>query len=411
MIKYQNLCIIELSIFYGVKDLTDFLLKAFVKNYKDVKNAGVRAAYGKVSGFVGIVCNALLFVLKIIIGTLSGSVSITADAFNNLSDASSSVISLLGFKMSEKPADAEHPYGHGRYEYLSGLTVAVLIIVIGVELLKTSVGKIINPTSVNFSIALVVILLSSVVVKLWMMVFNRKVGKRISSKTLLATADDSRNDVISTLAVLLGAVISHFTSLELDGIIGFIVAVFILVSGFGLIKDTVDPMLGSAPDHEFIKYVRDKIMSYDAVIGTHDLIVHDYGPSRKFASVHVEMAAEHDPIDCHDIIDNIENDFKVNDELNLIVHYDPVLVNDPLTNELKSYVMEKVAQINKDLTIHDFRVVPGNTHTNLVFDCVAHFNLKMTDFELKSEIEKKIKAERPECNCVITIDRTTEVAL
>ncbi len=385
--------------------MTELLFKTFIKNYQNTSDSAVRAAYGKLAGFVGIVCNIILFIAKLIIGTISASVSITADAFNNLSDASSSIISLLGFKLAEKPADAEHPYGHGRYEYLSGLSVAVLIIIIGFELLKTSFNKIINPTAVSFNPALVIVLLLSVTVKLWMMIFNKKAGKKIKSKTLIAAALDSRNDIISTLAVLIAAIISHYTTFELDGWIGLAVAIFIMLSGFGLIKETIDPMLGVAPDPEFVDSIKEKIMSYPEVLGMHDLIIHDYGPCRKFASVHVEMAAESDVLECHDIIDNIEVDFLKNNGLHMIIHYDPILTEDPLVLDLRNQISQVVKKINPDLTIHDLRVVPGTTHTNLVFDCLASFDLKMTDTELRNEISKLVKENNPDFNCVITVDR------
>lgn len=387
--------------------MTGILIKKFVKNYENTEDALVRAAYGKLAGFVGIICNIILFAAKIVIGLLFGAVSITADAVNNLSDASSSIISLLGFKMAEKPADAEHPYGHGRYEYLSGLTVAVLIIVIGVELLKSGIDKIIHPSAVRFSPVLVVVLLLSVGVKMWLMIFNKKTGQTINSSTLTATAADSRNDVITTLAVLTGAVVSHFTPYELDGWIGVGVSVFILISGFGLIKDMIDPMLGSAPEAELVSKIHDKILTYPGVIGIHDLLVHDYGPCRRFVSVHVEMPAEENVIVSHDTIDNIESDFLKNEGIHMIIHYDPVLTKDNLTNELRKEVSETVKRINSDLTIHDLRVVPGTTHTNLVFDCVAPFSLKMTDGELKTVINYEVRKNHPDFNCAITIDRSS----
>ncbi len=385
--------------------MTNLLLKTFIKDYPKTDNPKIRAAYGKLAGFVGIVCNFVLFVAKILIGTISGSVSITADAVNNLSDASSSIVSLLGFKLAEKPADTEHPYGHGRYEYLSALSVAVLIILIGFELFKTSIGKIINPSTVNFSWVLVIVLSLSIIIKLWMMVFNNKLGKAIKSDTLIATAQDSRNDVISTLAVLIAAIVSEFTNLQLDGWIGLCVAAFILVSGFGLIKGTIDPMLGRAPDAEFVKKVHDKIMSYDGVLGVHDLIVHDYGPCRQFASVHVEMAAEDDVLKSHDVIDNIEYDFIDDLGLNMIVHYDPIVTKNEVVSNMRYEISQIVKTINESLTIHDLRVVPGVTHTNLVFDCLANFDLGMTDYELKCAISDAVKSVHPEYNCVITIDK------
>ncbi len=385
--------------------MTTLLLKTFIKNHTDTEKQSVRTAYGKLAGIVGIVCNIILFTAKIIIGTLSGSVSITADAFNNLSDASSSIINLLGFKLSEKPADAEHPYGHGRYEYLSALSVAVLIILIGFELLKTSFKKIINPVSVSFSWVLTIVLILSIITKLWMAVFNKKLGKAIKSNALIATSQDSRNDVIATLAVLLAAIVSEFTNLELDGWIGMGVAIFILISGFGLIKSTIDPMLGRAPDKEFVKKIRDRIMSYEGVLGVHDLIVHDYGPCRQFASVHVEMAAEEDVLASHDVIDNIEFDFLKDMGLNMIVHYDPIITKNELISSMRYKIQEIVKTVNPSLSIHDLRVVPGVTHTNLVFDCLADFDINMTDYELKCLISQAVKEQHPDYNCVITIDK------
>lgn len=385
--------------------MTNFIIKKFIKDYRRTDNPQIRTAYGKLAGYVGIICNIVLFASKILIGTISGSVSITADAINNFSDASSSIVSLLGFKLSEKPADKEHPYGHGRYEYLSALSVAVIIILIGFELLKTSIGKIINPVDVKFSLILAAVLLLSVFIKLWMMFFNKKIGKAIKSDTLIATSQDSRNDVITTLAVLIAAIISEFTTLQLDGWIGLAVAIFILISGFGLIKNTIDPMLGKAPDEEFVKTIHDKIVSYDGVLGVHDLIIHDYGPCRKFASVHVEMAAEDDPLKSHDVIDNIEYDFMNDFGLNMIVHYDPIITKNDVVNNMRYEITQIVQSVNKSLTIHDLRVVPGISHTNLVFDCLANFELSMSDYDLKCAISEAVKAIHPEYNCIITIDR------
>ncbi|MBQ7975807.1 MAG: cation transporter [Clostridia bacterium] len=386
--------------------MTKLLIKKFVKGYKNTGNPAVRSAYGKLAGLVGIVCNTLLFILKIIIGTISGSVSITADAANNLSDASSSIISLLGFKLAEKPADTEHPYGHGRYEYLSALTIAVFIIVIGIELFRSGIDKIINPEKVSFSFALIAVLGISILLKLWMMFFNRYTGRAINSKSILATAADSRNDVITTSAVLASSLISHYTDFELDGFAGVGIAIFILVSGVGLIKDTINPMLGSAPEPSYVQHIAAKILSYPGVLGLHDLMIHDYGPCRKFASVHVEMAAEEDPIESHDLIDNIETDFLKDENLHLIVHYDPILTKDPLTNDIRKQIENTVHGISQFLSIHDLRIVPGTTHTNLVFDCISPYEAGFEDKELKEEICRRVKELNPKYNCVITIDKS-----
>ncbi len=384
--------------------MQNWLVKKFVHDYENVHDISVRASYGKLSGKVGIFCNAFLFAVKFIMGTISGSVSITADAVNNLSDAASSVISLIGFKMAEKPADEDHPYGHARYEYLSGLTVAVMIILIGFELFKTSFDKVLHPSTVDFSIALVIVLAVSILIKLWMAFFNKSLGKKINSSALEATAADSRNDVISTSAVLVAAVISHFFKINLDGYMGIAVAVFILYSGIGLVKDTLDPLLGKAPEPELVDYIQKKILSYDGVLGTHDLMIHDYGPGRKFASVHVEMAAEGDVLKSHDVIDNIERDFLSKDNLNIIVHYDPIVTKDDIVNDFRSWLMEQVKSIDPHLSIHDLRIVPGNSHTNLVFDCVMPHCINMSPSELKAEIRRLVNIKYPNYYCIITID-------
>ena len=384
--------------------MQNWLVKKFIHDYENIHDINVRASYGKLSGKVGIFCNAFLFAVKFIMGTISGSVSITADAVNNLSDAASSVISLIGFKMAEKPADEDHPYGHARYEYLSGLTVAVMIILIGFELFKTSFDKVIHPSTVDFSIVLVIVLAVSILIKLWMAFFNKSLGKKINSSALEATAADSRNDVISTSAVLVAAVISHFFKINLDGYMGIAVAVFILYSGIGLVKDTLDPLLGKAPEPELVDYIQKKILSYDGVLGTHDLMIHDYGPGRKFASVHVEMAAEGDVLKSHDVIDNIERDFLSKDNLNIIVHYDPIVTKDDIVNDFRSWLMEQVKSIDPHLSIHDLRIVPGNSHTNLVFDCVMPHCINMSPSELKAEIRRLVNIKYPNYYCIITID-------
>ena len=370
----------------------------------DVKDKRVRSAYGKAASFVGIGSNVVLFIGKLIVGMVSGSVAITADAANNLSDASSSVVSLLGFKLADKPADADHPYGHGRFEYLSGLMVAVMIMVIGVELMKGSIEKIIAPTPVNLSGATAVVLVGSIAMKLWQAAFNRRIGKKIDSKTLVATADDSRNDVISTSSVLLSMVVGHFTGLNLDGWMGAAVAAFILVSGFGLVKDTIDPMLGTAPTSEQVTDIRRKLESYPGVLGTHDLMVHDYGPGRQFASVHLEMDAKADPLVSHDLIDNIERDFLEHDHLHMVIHYDPIVTDDPIVAVMKEVLMRIVTEIHPQMAIHDLRVVPGNTHVNVVFDCVVPYDLKLEAREIKERIWRAVRAEYPSYYCVITLE-------
>ena len=373
---------------------------------EDMKDERVRSRYGKAASGVGIGSNVLLFGFKLLAGLLSGSVAIMADAVNNLADASTSIVSLLGFKLAEKPADEEHPYGHGRMEYLSGLTVAVMVLIIGVELMKSSVEKILAPTPVEMSGVTLIVLLGSIAVKLWLSRFNRAIGKKIDSKTLIATADDSRNDVISTSAVLLAMLIGHFTNLMVDGFMGAAVAAFILVSGVGLIRDTVDPMLGSMPSEEQVEAIREKLMSYPGVLGTHYLMLHDYGPGRQFASVHLEMDAKEDPLDSHDLIDNIERDFYTRDKLHLVIHYDPIVTDDPRVGVMRAMLMEIVRELHPQMTIHDLRIVPGNTHVNVVFDCVMPYGLKMTEREIKTHICSRVTAEYPNYYCVITLENS-----
>ena len=372
----------------------------------DVKSEKVRGSYGKAASVVGVFANVLLFLGKLIVGMVSGSVAITADAVNNLSDASSNIVSLLGFKLADKPADEDHPYGHGRYEYLSGLMVAVMILVIGVELMKGSVEKILHPTPVTLSLPTVIVLLGSIAVKLWMAVFNRRIGRKIDSQTLIATADDSRNDVISTSVVLLSTVIGHFTGLMLDGWMGAIVALFILVSGFGLVRDTIDPMLGTAPTKEQVDAIREKLESYPGVLGTHDLMVHDYGPGRQFASVHLEMDAKADPLESHDLIDNIERDFMREQNLHLVIHYDPVMMDDPRVALMRTKIMEIAQGMHDHMTIHDLRIVPGNTHTNVVFDCVVPYDCPVSHREIREQICRRVQAEYPNYYCVITLENS-----
>ena len=384
--------------------MTEWLVRRFVKNYQESDDPKVRMAYGKFAGVVGIVCNVLLCLGKGVAGLVSGSVSIVADAVNNLSDASSNIISLLGFKLAGKPADSGHPYGHGRYEYLSGLLVAVLIVVIGVELVKSSVEKIANPEPTDFSWVVVGILIASILVKLWMALFNRTIGRRIGSTTLEATAIDSRNDVVTTAAVLAALLVSHYTDFELDGWAGLVVGAFIVWSGIGLVRDTVNPLLGTAPSPELVEHIRSKIMGYPGVLGTHDLMVHDYGPGRQFASVHVEMAAEADVLASHDVIDNIEQDFLREDGLVMTIHFDPIVTADESVNNLRHWLESLVKGIDERLSIHDLRTVPGPTHTNVIFDCLKPHEVELTDAELREKICSLVEKEHPEYSCKITVD-------
>ena len=348
--------------------MTKLLLKLFVKNYENKENPEVRAKTGRLSGVVGIAANALLCAMKLLIGAVSGSVSITADAMNNLSDAASSIVTLIGFKLAERPADEDHPYGHARYEYLSGLAVAAMVLVIGFELAKTSLEKIFHPASVVFSIPLVLVLVGSVLVKLWLSLFNTTLGKHIGSNALLATAADSRNDVVATLAVLAAALVEKFTGYRIDGYMGLAVAVFIFYSAIGLAKETISPLLGESASPELAGLIAEMMEKEPRVLGFHDLMVHDYGPGQRFGSLHVEMDQHEDPLSCHELIDDLERLCLEKYNIHLVIHYDPVVVGDPEQDSLRATIFEALQAIDIRLNLHDFRMVRGSNHTNLIFD-------------------------------------------
>lgn len=368
------------------------------------RSEGDRGRVGALAGVVCISLNVLLCIAKALVGILSGSVSIVADALNNLSDASSNIVSVLGFKLASKPADPEHPYGHGRFEYLSGLVVAVLVLMIGVELVKSSIDKVLNPSPVEFSLALVVVLAGSMAVKLWMAHLNRVLGERIKSETLLATAQDSKNDVIATGAVLACVIIAYVAGIELDAWVGLAVGLYIGWSGIELIRDTVNPLLGQAPDPELVAHIRSKIMSYPGVLGTHDLMVHDYGPGRQFASAHVEMAAETDPMESHDTLDNIEQAFKDDDGLIVTLHYDPIVTNDPHVVDMRNKIDAMAKSLDSEASIHDLRCVPGPTHTNVIFDCLHPVECTLSPSEFKRKLGDMVVEEYPDAVPKITVD-------
>lgn len=386
--------------------MTSWLIRTFVPNAGDTGDPTVRTRYGLVASMTCIVCNLLLCMGKGTVGLVSGSVSIVADAVNNLSDASSNVVSLLGFKLASRPADEDHPYGHGRYEYLAGLVVAVLVCAIGINLVGSSVEKIMSPESSEFGPAVVIVLVGSMAVKLWMATFNRRLGRAISSETLEATAVDSRNDVIATAAVLASAVVSQLVGIDLDGWAGLAVGGFILWSGVQLIREAVSPLLGKVPDPAYVEHIRDKIMSYPGVLGTHDLMVHDYGPGRQFASAHVEMAAEGDPLDQHDLLDNIEQDFKDDEGLVMTLHFDPIVTNDPQVRDMRHWIDLAVKDIDERLSIHDLRCVPGPTHTNVIFDCVRPADCALSASELRARVSELVRDHYPRAVCKITVDES-----
>lgn len=375
--------------------MTKLLLRLFVKEYHEPRKSKVRAAVGKLSGVVGIVSNILLFGLKLLVGTISGSVSITADAMNNLSDATSAIVTLVGFKLAEKPADEDHPYGHARYEYLSGLAVAAMIIVIGFELAKTSVQKIFDPTPVEFSVAVAIVLIGSIIVKLWLCLFNRKLGKHIESSALLATSADSRNDAISTSAVLVAALIELLTRWRIDGYMGLAVALFILYSGAMLAKDTISPLLGETASPELRELIVSVVTAQPKVLGYHDLMVHDYGPGQRFASMHVEMSVMDDPLECHELIDNLERECLKQHNVHLVLHYDPVVTGDAELERLKAVVEEILRHQDERITLHDFRIVRGKGHTNLVFDMALPAELMSQKKQIKKEMDAALAQKEP----------------
>ena len=374
--------------------MTKLLLRLFVKDYHNAGSATVRSQVGKLSGAVGILGNILLFAGKLIIGILTGSVSITADAMNNLSDAASSIVTLVGFRLAEQPADEDHPYGHARYEYLSGLAVAAIILIIGFELAKTSVDKIFHPEAVVLSIPAVAVLIGSVLVKLWLSAFNRKLGNHIQSQTLLASAADSRNDVISTTAVLAAGLVEAFSGWKIDGFVGLGVALFILYSGITLGKETISPLLGESASPELRQLILDVVEEEPRVLGFHDLMVHDYGPGQRFASLHVEMDQREDPLLCHELIDNIERNCLLRHGIHLVIHYDPVVVGDEELNEMRSVIQGVLAQVDSRLSFHDFRMVRGRGHTNLIFDVAVPYDLNGQEKAIKKGIDKALAENR-----------------
>jgi cation diffusion facilitator family transporter len=386
--------------------LINLLIKLCLKDYQNTADFQVRERYGKFAGLVGIVSNLVLFLLKIIVGMLFNSIAMVADAVNNLSDSAASLVTLLGFKMSGKPADAEHPYGHARMEYISGLTVSFLILFLGLQLIQSSVAKIIHPETARFSLISVVVLAMAILIKLWQYLFYRQVGKTIASTTLIATSVDSRNDILATTAVLTGLMITRWTGYNLDGYMGVAVALFIMVTGIRLVMDTIDPLLGTAPTRELVDEIYHKILGYDQIIGLHDLTVHNYGVAKCFASVHCEVAAEQDIMVSHDIIDNIERDFLKDYGIHLVIHLDPVVTNDQRTNELKAQVQKLLGQVSPVIGMHDFRVVWGVSHSNLIFDVVVSFDSQWSDAELSKLIADQVHTINPSYHAVITIDHS-----
>lgn len=381
----------------------NFLVRRFIKNYQDTKDANVRTNVGKLSGIVGIFSNLFLFVIKFVIGTIVHSVSIQADGVNNLTDAGSNIISILSFHLANKPADKDHPFGHERTETIASLFVGILILVLGFETAKESISKVIHPGSIDFRIASVIILLISIIVKFWMYAYNKKLSKTYDSSLLEATALDSISDVCGTTAVLVSTLLSPVLHFNLDGYMGIVVSGIILYGAYGLLRDMINSLIGEAPDPELVHNIVDRIMAHPAILGVHDMMLHNYGPNKIFASAHVEVDSSKDIFETHDHIDNIEREVKENMNIDLVLHMDPVKVNDPETELYHAKVVEAIHQIDPKWGFHDFRIVSGPTHVNLVFDLVIPFEEKYSQEEIEAMLLKHIQSDK-KIYFVLTID-------
>lgn len=381
----------------------DFLVRRFIKNYQDTKDANVRTSVGELSGIVGILNNLFLFVIKFVIGTIVHSVSIQADGVNNLTDAGSNIISILSFHLSNKPADKDHPFGHERTETIASLFVGILILVLGFETAKESISKVIHPGSIDFRLASVIILLVSIIVKFWMYTYNKKLSKTYDSSLLEATALDSISDVCGTTAVLVSTLLSPVLHFNLDGYMGIVVSGIIIYGAYGLLRDMINSLIGEAPDPELVHNIVDMIMAHPAILGVHDMMIHNYGPNKIFASAHVEVDSSKDIFETHDHIDNIEREVKENMNIDLVLHMDPVKVNDPETEMYRAKVVDAIHQIDSKWGFHDFRIVSGPTHVNLVFDLVIPFEEKYTQEEIEVMLLKHIQSDK-KIYLVLTID-------
>lgn len=385
--------------------MINLLVKTFVKDCGNVQDPQVRQRYGTLSGAVGIFLNLLLSAGKMIAGVLTGSIAITADAFNNLTDAGSSVVTLVGFRMAGKQADGDHPFGHGRIEYLSGLAVSVVILLVGLELAKSSVEKIIHPEPVEFSWLSAGILAAAICVKLWMSYFNRSLSRRIGSAAMAATATDSLSDAVATSAVLLSSLIGRFTGVNIDAWAGILVAIFILRAGWGAAKDTLNPLLGQSPDPELVRDIERTVLAHPQVVGIHDMIIHDYGPGRSMMSLHAEVPAGADIMAVHDEIDAIERELKAKYRIDASIHMDPIVTGDETISRARQMVAGLVREVDPAMTIHDFRMTSGPRHRNLIFDVVVPYSVRQSDEAVRREIERKIRAADPNSFAVIQVDR------
>lgn len=386
--------------------MINLLAKRFIKNYKEYTRQEVREQYGTLCSILSIILNIILVLFKYTIGLIVHSVSIQADALNNLSDVGSNLATLFGFKLASKHPDNDHPYGHGRFEYISGLIISFLILLVGFNSLKESITKIIHPQAIAYSNIAAMILVASIIIKLWMGMFNKEVGNKIQSASLLAASKDSINDVFTTLATLISLLLSLVTDLPVDGIIGSFVSIVVLKAGIEVCKDTINPLLGLAPDHELIKEIEKFIMSYDKPLGIHDLMMHDYGPGRMFMTLHVEVDCDDDIMEIHEEIDRIEKDIQEHFHIFTTIHYDPVDVGNPIIQECKAQVLMVIKEINHEYSIHDFRMVPGKDNTNLIFDVLVPANDHIDHKDLKQMIQTRIKKLHPNYTCVIEIDHS-----
>lgn len=385
--------------------MTEFLIKHFIKDYKEVEKVSVRTAYGVLASIVGIFCNVFLFAVKFVVGFILHSVSVTADAFNNLSDAGSSIISFVGVKMAEKPADRDHPFGHGRIEYIAALVVSFLVLEVGFTFLKDSIGKIRTPEELNFQTVSVIILILSIAVKLWLGMFNRKLGEKIDSKVMMAVFTDSMGDVITTGATILSLIFFRFTGINIDGIVGVGVALVVMWAGVGIAKDTLEPLIGEAIDPEIYKEIKNFVESYDGIEGTHDLLVHNYGPGRSMASIHAEVPNDVDIEQSHEIIDRIEREAAKKLGIFLVIHMDPVEMKDQRVIRIRNNAVQILKELDPACSIHDFRVVHGEKQINLIFDMVIpiEYDEKMRE-QLPRQLTERLKEADPRYECVITVE-------
>ena len=384
--------------------LTELLLRRFVRGYQDVEQPQVREGYGTLSGVVGIILNLLICLGKFLAGSITGALSVTADAFNNLSDAATSLVTLFGFRLAGRKADGDHPFGHGRYEYLAGLAVSVAILLVGLELARSAIGKILHPEMVEFSLLSVSILCASIAVKLWMYLFNKNLSRRIDSAAMAATAADSLSDCVATGAVLLGLLVGHFAQVAIDGWVGVLVAAFVLRAGWDSAKRTLDPLLGQAPDPALVKGIEETVVAHPEIPGIHDLVVHDYGPGHVMVTLHAEVSSDADISETHDLIDRVELELRAKFHILATIHMDPIVTNDAHVAEMRQTMLDLARKIHPDVTIHDFRMTEGPTHTNLIFDMVLPHSCPMSDEEARREIFRLAREADPKYITVVQID-------